>query len=190
MAHVNGTEVVEDITQLKGVKTDKEAALKVLEVWPHWVCCNGSLFVFDESTGMWSDDFNIHFKVLGKMENHLHKLVFNNKEQCWTIRLESYGNDVMLAKKVFPFLKAFCINNDWIKEKSCSSLGKILFLNGIYDMHNSLFSAEFDPEIVFFASIPIKYKKLNDDGLEYMQDVKKRFFENPLGNEVGDFLML
>ena len=85
--------------------------------------------------------------------------------------MESYGNDVMLAKKVFPFLKAFCINNDWIKEKSCSSLGKILFENGIYDMHNSHFSAEFDPEIVFFASIPIKYKKLNDDGLEYMQDV-------------------
>ena len=158
VAHVNGTEIIEDITQLDGVKSDKDAALKVFQVWPHWVCCNGSLFVFDIETGMWSDDFNVHFKVLGKMEDHLHKLVFNNKEQMWKIQLESYGNDVILARKIFPFLKAYCINNDWIKHKSCSSLGKILFTNGIYDMQTSLFSDEFDPEIVFFCRIPIKYK--------------------------------
>ena len=63
LAHVNGTEIIEDITQLDGVKSDKDAALKVFQVWPHWVCCNGSLFVFDIETGMWSDEFNVHFKV-------------------------------------------------------------------------------------------------------------------------------
>ena len=51
-------------------------------------------------------------------------------------------------------------------------------MNGIYNMQTSHlnFSDEFDAEIVFFGRIPIKYKKMDADGLEYMQDVKCSFF--------------
>ena len=57
---LNGTDAVEeDFSKKLGVKSDLEAAQRVMELYPNWVCCNEVLYVFDDKTGMWSDKQNI-----------------------------------------------------------------------------------------------------------------------------------
>ena len=87
---------------------------------------------------------------------------------------------------MMPFLQSMCIDDHWLSRKATSSLGFLLFKNGYLDMSTGLLY-EFDPNIVFFARLPIKYKTLNEYSMQYMQEVKERFFDIPLGKEVGDF---
>ena len=71
-----------------------------------------------------------------------------------------------------------------------SSLGKLLFKNGYLNLNTGIFHKEFDPDIVFMTRLSIKYKSLNAEGINYMMDVKQRFFDIPLGQEIGDFFLL
>ena len=49
---------------------------------------------------------------------------------------------------------------------------------------------KFNPKIFFFARLSINHKSLNDEGIKYMMEVKEKFFDIPLGQEVGDFFLL
>ena len=43
------------INNSDGVFNDLEAAQKVYEKYPHWVCCDGTLYVFDDKSGLWTE---------------------------------------------------------------------------------------------------------------------------------------
>ena len=192
LGRVNGTQVVEDefIDDL-GVKTDLEAATHLYEdLYPYWVCCDDELYVFDDDTGMWDNTTNVHFKILSKFDDKLRLVTWNEKQSMWKQNTKGYGNDTVLMRKMLPLLKSKCIDNHWFTNNMCSSLGKLLFTNGILDMRTGVFRNEFDPDIMFLARMHIKYKELNDDGLKYMMDVKNRMFDVPLGSEVGDYFCL
>ena len=190
LTRVNGTQAVEeDFTKNLGVKSDLEAAERVLELSPHWVCCNDVLYAFDSRTGMLSDNKNVHYSILSELKDHLHLITWNDKECQWKQNTKGYGNDSVLIKKMMPFLQSMCIDDHWLSRKATSSLGFLLFKNGYINMSTGLLY-KFDPEIVFFARLPIEYKTLNEEWMEYMQDVKERFFDIPLGKEVGDFFLL
>jgi hypothetical protein len=45
-----------------GVSNDQEASEKLFRIYPHWKYCLKSLYVFDDETGMWSDDVAVHEK--------------------------------------------------------------------------------------------------------------------------------
>ena len=76
LTRVNGTKAVEeDFTKKLGVKSDFEAAERVLELSPHWVCCNDVLYAFDSRTGMWSDNKNVHDSILSELKDHLHLII-------------------------------------------------------------------------------------------------------------------
>ena len=62
---------------------------------------------------------------------------------------KSYGNDSVLAKKMMPFLHSMCIDNNWILKNATTSLGKLLFKNGYFDLTTAvyMFHKEFDPVI-------------------------------------------
>ena len=153
MAKTNGIEIVEDdYLEELGVKSDLEAAQKVIELYPHWVSCDQVLFVFDKRSGMWSDKSNVHFSVLGELEEHLHLLTWDAKHMEWKRNTKSYGNDSVLAKKMMPFLHAICIDNNWILKNATTSLGKLLFKNGYFDLTTGVFHKEFDSDIVFFVA--------------------------------------
>ena len=150
MAKTNGIEIVEDdYLEELGVKSDLEAAQKVIELYPHWVSCDQVLFVFDKRTGMWSDKSNVHFSVLSELEEHLHLLTWNEKNMEWKRNTKSYGNDSVLAKNMMPFLHSMCIDNNWILKNATTSLGKLLFKNGYFDLTTAvyMFHKEFDPVI-------------------------------------------
>lgn len=174
-----------------GVRSDKEGAMKVFELYPHWNFCGGVLYVFNDETGMWSDKQADIYKVLGKFENDLYllKQVVNDGKTEYEKTNKSYGNNTHLMKELLPQLETLCVNDDWINQKSSSSLGKILFNNGYYDYKEQLFYDTFNPEILFFGKIHHDFSHFSDLDIEYMEDIKKRFFYDTLGKEVGDYFI-
>lgn len=103
------------VVEKKLVKNDLEATEAVFNLYPNWVYCDGTLYVFDENTGLWSDDKTIYFDIIKTFQTAIY--IDDNK---------SYGNTLSLMEKIPPLMKTFCKNNDWLNQKSSSSLGYIL----------------------------------------------------------------
>jgi hypothetical protein len=176
-----------------GVKNDMEAAQKVFELHPHWVCCENELFVFNLDTGMWDNSTTAHRESIVKYSKHLY-LLHETKDGFRASKTKSYGNTLTLMDKIPPLIRTFCVDNNWIKTSQYTSLGKILFLNGYYDFQESLFYSKekygFDPKIVFMGKIHNNFENFTTEDMEYMEDVKQRLFYNSLGKEVGDYTIL
>ena len=177
-----------------GVKNDMEAAKKVFELHPHWVCCDDELYVFNTETGLWDSSPTSHRETISKYCDHLYVLSENKKGEFIPSKTKSYGNTLSLMDKIPPFMKTLCVDNNWIKTSQYTSLGKILFNNGYYDFHSGLFFSKaeygFDPKIVFTAKIHHNFEAFSSEDMEYMEDVKQRLFYNSLGKEVGDYMLL
>jgi hypothetical protein len=176
-----------------GVWDDEEAAKTVFKLYPHWVCCENVLFVYDVSTGLWCNDTVVHNKIIISLKNNLFVLLKNNQGGI-LVTTTSYGNNLTLMNKIAPILKTMCINNDWITDMENTSLGKILFANGIYNFKTSQFhlavDGKFDcPEILFGARLKQDFNNFTDEDMLYMETIKKRFFHDPLGQEMGDYLL-
>ena len=171
-----------------GVYNDLEAAQQVYKQYSHWVCCNSSLFVFDDKTGLWSEREEIMFNIISRYNDHLYLLIKNNNDEVKK-SFKGYGNSTGLQRQMLPQLKTLCINNSWLTNTDFSSLHKLLFLNGYLDMSTGVFYKEFDPSIVFFNRIERNYTVDNLD-VEYVKDIKQRFFYNQLGEDVGNYLIL
>ena len=90
---------------------------------------------------------------------------------------------------MIPQIKTLCVNNDWLKNKQNSSLGKLLFMNGYLDLRANKFYNVFDPNIVFMCRIQQEYKPELLDKI-HINDIKKKLFIDPLGEDVGDYYML
>jgi hypothetical protein len=76
----------------------------------------------------------------------------------------------------------------YFKDRIESSVGKLLFSNGIYDFPTQTFTEGFDPEIVFFGGVPRPFPTVrNEQAIAY---VRKVFFRDPFANPaVGDALL-
>jgi len=174
---------------VEGVQNDKEAAVKVFQLYPHWVCCLGELYVFDDETGLWSNEEFTHFKVIGNFEEHLH-IIRESKDGKMIKSPKGYGNTTTLMRQLIPQLKALNINNEWLKNKQNSSLGMLLFNNGYLNFRTMEFHSQFNPDIVFVYKIHHNYEKFYDEDMEYMKSIEERFFTIPLGASVADHLIL
>ena len=106
------------------------------------------------------------------------------------IRTEiSYGNDVSHINKLMRCIPELCINDKWLSTCSESSLGKLLFANGILDMKAGKFIRGFDPAIVFFARFDYNFEVFSDEDTDYMYDIQNRLFFSPLGEAMGTYLL-
>jgi hypothetical protein len=184
----------------EGVFTDKECADKIYELYPYWVTCNTDLWVFDFTTGMYSNNSIIHNTIITAHTDFIHLMVKDEhqspeaKDKEWfRSETKSYGNTSILLDKVITFLKTKNVNNDWMKQTQASSLGKILFTNGWYDFETRMFDEYFNPEIVFFGRIHHPFNNLgpmSEEDVIYMDDIKQRLFYETMGTEVGDYFIL
>jgi len=176
-----------------GVNNDKEAAEKVYELYPHWVYCLGSLYVFDNKTGMWGSDNTLFKTVIMSLSDDL-RLIRTDLEGEKYLSDMSYGNTLSMIDKIPPLIKTLCKNDDWLRQGQYSSLGKILFGNGYYDFKEEKFYSidenGFNPDIVFMGKIHHDLEPSNEEDLEYIQSVKQRLFYDALGQEVGDYFIL
>jgi phage/plasmid-associated DNA primase len=178
-----------DEDEMTGVFNDLEASQKLFKLYPHWKYCNKELYVFDNKTGMWSSDKAIHDQVVIAHTKYLHVATLDKENNPIISKTKSYGNTETLRNKIYSALKTLCRDDNWMKEKQYSSIGKLLFKNGYFDSKEGKFFDTFNPEIVFFAQIPHNFENFDDSDMEYMEDVKNRLFCLPLGTQQGEFLI-
>ena len=118
----------------------------------------------------------------------MYLLTTNSKGEI-KVNKRGYGDSSCLKRQMIPELKTLCINNNWIIKTQMSSIGKLLFLNGYYDMKTGIFTTGFNPKIVFYYKIYRNYDE-NEIDINYINDVKLRFIYNQLGETVGNYLLL
>lgn len=177
-----------------GVWNDVEAVEVIIKKFPHWVFCRGELYVYDKTTGLWDTSETAHFRVIMSMCDDLFVLS-EDKDGFIKKTKNSYGNSEVLMRKLPKLIKTKCENNNWIEIQQYSSLGKILFTNGYYDFKLGKFYDVDDdgfnfPHILFMGKINRPFNAFSDEDMEYMDSIKKRFFHDPLGQEMGDYLAL
>jgi phage/plasmid-associated DNA primase len=182
--------------EVKGVigENDVGAAKVVFLLFPHWKFCKGILYVFDNETGLWNTDEINHLKIIGKFPEEL-VVLKEVYDKTGITKYEktnkSYGTNTRLMKQLIPQLKTLCQDDSWMENGENSSLGKLLFTNGYLDLKDGKFYDSFNPDILFFGRIHKNWTvPAYEDEYEYMQDIKQRLFVNPLGEKVGNYLLL
>jgi len=169
------------------VGTDKDAGEKVVTIYPHWKYrpSTQDLFVFDDETGMWSTDAVVHKSIVSRMSDYLHTPLADG-----SVGVKSYGNTKALMDKVFDFIRAVCIDEQWFRDNESSSLKHLLFTNGYMNMDTCKFYSKeeygFNPDVVFFGRIP---RPLVRTEQEDMDELKDKLFYQTLGKEQGDFMI-
>jgi hypothetical protein len=194
-AGIQFTDDIEDSNTkwlLDGCMTDLDAAKKLFELYPHWITCQGEMYVFDYTSGMYSSNTIIYNKIIAQHSDFLHIMLKDetHNKDWYRSDCRSYGNTSVMLDKIITLLKTLNINNDWLKQSQSSSLGKILFENGYYDFMERKFYDTFNSKYVFFGKIHHKFQAFLDEDLEYMESIKQRLFYNSLGKEVGDYFIL
>ena len=177
-----------NVDNIKGVYNDLEAAQTIYKIYKHWICCNSTLFVFDDKTGLWTDKEEVMFNIISRYNEDLYLLTTNKNDEVKKMS-RGYGNSTTLQRQMLPQLKSLCIDNSWLTDTNLSSIGKILYLNGYLDMTTGIFYKDFDPKIVFFYRIERNYN-VNNLNIDYINDIKQRFFYNQLGEDIGNYLIL
>jgi hypothetical protein len=179
---------------LNGVNNDLEAVEKIYKIYPHWVYCKGELFVFDFNSGMWVNDKTSYINIIKLHTEYLHTMYVDKNNKLVRNGTNSYGSSSSLMEKMIPLLKTMNMNDDWLKQKQSSSLGKILFHNGYYDYKKCKFYSKeefgFNPDILFMGRIHHSFEEFNSEDMDYMDDIKHRLFYLALGEEVGNYLLL
>ena len=108
--------------------------------------------MFDDKSGLWTISEVVMFNIISRFNDNLYLLSINDKGDIKKLS-KGYGNSTTLQRQMLPQLKILCINNSWLINNNLSSINKILFLNGYYDINTGIFNEIFNPEIVFFYRI-------------------------------------
>lgn len=160
------------------VTSDLEAQQKLFKIEGQnkFRYSEGQLYIFNENTGMYETDIKTLFYYLVKNKNYL-------KIQVTQKRTDSYGESTTLMKRIIPAVqtaaKQYC-DDEWLKKTENSSLGYLLFKNGIYNMKTGAFSVEFNPDIVFHARVPWDFPERNEHEIEYAYKISfGQLFKNP-----------
>lgn len=179
---------------------DAGAGKVILKHYPHWKCCHSILYVFDDTTGMWSDKVDVHNRIISRLSLHLN--IIKNTKDGLEYTGKNYANCNHKRKEIYPYIRENCVDDDWMMRTQNTSLGKILFKNGYYDFGRSVFvegsiiSKEdetengYNPEIVFYNRIDHNYVPFSVEDNQYMETIRQRLFTLSLGEDVGDYLIL
>jgi hypothetical protein len=128
---------------------------------------DGTLLGFDSETGLWTPD------ITPLIHQHRKKLIWK-QDRDFKIHVYNYGGLSKSRKALVEFLPQF------VKERSVdveSSIGKLLWSDGIYDFNTRTFTKGFDPSVVFRARINRKFPSKRNRELEAL--VSKILFQDP-----------
>lgn len=162
--------VLDDMTEGEEEEetNDVDETKYLMKKYTHWVFCKGVLYCFDDKNGLWTTSQSVHKRIIMDYARG------------------AYANTITRINTILSAIPSFCINDSWLQQNFNSSLGKLLFNNGYYDSVEQKFYDKFDPSIVFFHKIHLDFKEFD---MEYMADIRQRLFFDPLGEEVGQYLM-
>ncbi len=122
---------------------------------------------------MWTKSEVIMYNIISRFDQHLYLLTFDKNNQIKKTT-KGYGNSTTLQRQLLPQLKTLCIDNSWLMNTDLTSMNKLLFLDGYYDMATDIFNKKLNPDIVFFYRIERNYESNIDNN--YLESVKQRFF--------------
>ena len=116
---------------------DSGAADIILKHYPHWKCCNNTLYVFDDSAGMWSNSVDVQNRIITSLSQHLD--IVKQTKNGLELTGKNYANCNFKRREMFSYIRQNCVDEDWLMRSQSTSLGKVLFKNGHYDFTNSVF---------------------------------------------------
>jgi len=173
----------------KYVKDETDCRNKLFEIEGKnkFIYCNEQLYIFDYRTGFYTTDRGVFNHYLEKNEKYFNRIVSINKE-TGEEKIENFGTCQTLRDKVWKVSHTSLDVNDntWLERTEKSSIGYLLFLDGIYNMNTGEFKKGYDPDIVFHKSIPHKFPERNEKNMKY---ANKLAFENPLGDKENQLRM-
>ena len=125
-------------------QNETEMGRKLIEVYGADLikCDNGTLYVYDKSTGLWnSDELEILSVFTKSYELELGDWVTVNSQ--W--------------KKLFERLHSLALDKGFLKRMELTGLGKTLHADGYYDWIEGKFVRSFDPKYFFACRIERPY---------------------------------
>lgn len=155
---------------------DAQKRLFLIEGGEKFKYCNEILYIYDEKTGL--------FEQQTKKYTTLNYYLIKNNHFLQTINdkgeIKGYGENAHLMKQVIPFVENAAKDNEWLLKTENSSLGYLLFKDGIYDMKKSKFQKGFDHTIVFHASIPWEFPEYDKEKIKEANKISfKVMFDKP-----------
>src|SRR5579862_3757870 len=147
------------------VENDKDASDKLFAIeGPNkFKYCEEELYVFDERTGMFDTQIELLNYYIQKNAKYL--LVKKGNKYI------SYAHECFLMSKMIPYIKTTALDNNWKERTDNTSLGYLLYDDGIYNMKTGEFKKQFDPEIVFHHKTNRKFPKRIEEDINYVREV-------------------
>lgn len=170
-------ETEDDLLPVGIVIDDAFAARKFVELMgDRFLMDEGVMWVFNEDTGMWSAEKSALERVITGLNG---KLVFRQMG-AMGVKLYDYSGCVEKRNALIKMLPSIAPVRDGVmKARRTSDIGKLLFVDGIYDFATDTFTEGFDPDIVFTARMPRKFPRVRDE--ETIAFIRKNTFTEPFG---------
>jgi hypothetical protein len=184
---------------LANAKDDNSATRIVLELYPFWLVTDGMLYVFDDTTGMWTSDKNTQIRIITRYDSFLKHHGRKNDN--------NYANYNCKLNAILKRLEALA-DHDSVKFEALknTSIGKLLFANGVWHGKENIFDRVFIPEeegyftdhwrdIPLFTNIDLYFfARIKDDfpetvDVDVYNDVAQTMFYNMHGREAGLYHM-
>lgn len=148
---------------------DAQEKLFLIEGENKFKFCQGQLYIFDDRTGVFSTEIETLFYYLHKNKDYL-RIILNITKEGKEIE-ENYGTSTSYQYRVVSQVKRAAKDNNWLTKTENSSLGYLLFKDGIYDMNKGKFTRGFDPDIVFHYSVPWNFPEYDEKKIEYAMEI-------------------
>jgi hypothetical protein len=157
---------------------DVQEKLFILENSNYFRFCGGELYVFNELTGRYESNIEALNHYIIKHGYYFKKeIIISDKRSD----IKFYGRDASLMAKIPPFIKEASRADEWLEETANTSLGYLLFKDGIYNMKTGIFTKGFDPSIVFHERVPHNFPERNEDEVKYAANMSfNLMLENPM----------
>jgi len=141
---------------------------------------DGVLWVFNRETGLWGNDKATLERVITGLNG---ELVFRQMG-AMGIKTFDYSGCCEKRNALIRMLPSVApVRDGFMRSKRQSDVGKLLFVDGIYDFETDTFTPGFDPTIVFTARMPRTFPKVKDT--EKMEFIRFHTFSEPF-NGTGD----
>ena len=136
------------------------------------------VYYFNSNTGMWETGDEA-FKAA--VNSHRYKLNWFYLNGLGVKSYINYGGNQKNVNNMSKWVFTHTKNDDFFDIHQDTSIGKFLFLDGIYDFKTDTFTKGFNSEVVFFKRIKRCFPKNRDD--ELIKKVNKVVFEDPFTEE-------
>jgi len=139
---------------------DIYAAKKFIELMNNNIIRDGDdVYYFNDTNGLWESN-ETAFRIA--VNKHKDKLIFHDPETGKLINYGGIEKNVMSMKK---WLVALLEDLNFITKNIDSSLGKLLFADGIYDFMTNTFIKGFNNDIIFIKRINRNFPEKKDEDL-------------------------